>query len=192
MEMGLPVGNTSFQRCDRFCCSWGQRKSSYDKEGNLKGIIKSIIFIGGITPLWENPSLLFYKILFILTLIGSLLFIGSYVAIQNYNSKLLNSVPTATTDAQEKLNQTNNKDCVEKSYSYLKSFFIIIGSAILLINCKINILRILAFYYLFLNCVSYASDKEWSKYLIIHALLWVALVGFLFIHFLTVINLIFK
>jgi hypothetical protein len=117
----------------------GDKKNRPKTKKEISKVHYEVNFKGGITPLWENPSLLFYKILFILTLIGSLLFIGSYVAIQHYNFKLLNTVPPATTDAQEKLNQANNKNCVEKSYSYLKSFFIIIGSAILLINCNIRI-----------------------------------------------------
>lgn len=33
--------------------------------------------------------------------------------------------------------------------------------------------------FLFLTCVDYASDEEWSRYLMINVICWLALVGFL-------------
>lgn len=172
--------------------------------------------IGASSPLWINPSPLFYKIFFILTLLCSLLFVGSFIAIQYYNNgiytppnsstnstnstatnststttvntnntaiitpnaTLINSTtpnttntttvninntgvntpnttttnsastnPTSTTTVNTTnnantianattTNSTNNTYCVQSSYSYLKSWFIVIGSIILFLNCK--------------------------------------------------------
>lgn len=91
--------------------------------------------LGMTTPLWVNPSKTFYKFLFIVTLIMSLLFVGSYIAIQYYNNTLtgLNS----TVDSSNTSDEQNNKACVNKAYSYMKSWFIVIGSIILFINCKV-------------------------------------------------------
>ena len=50
--------------------------------------------------------------------------------------------PTNTTNstlANQTANYNNNKDCVQKSYTYLKSWFIVIGSFILLLNGKFSL-----------------------------------------------------
>ena len=57
-------------------------------------------------------------------------------------------------------------DCDDKKY---KNEFIIIGSVILLVN---------SFYWLFLYLKKYASDQEWSRYMIFLVILWAALIGF--------------
>ena len=38
LEMTLPVSNNTVRWFDRIFCSWGLRKSTHDKEGNIKGI----------------------------------------------------------------------------------------------------------------------------------------------------------
>ena len=62
---------------------------------------------------------------------------------------------------------TNQKDCPD-AQKY-KNEFIIIGSVILLVN---------SLYWLFLYLKKYASDQEWSRYMIFLAILWAALIGF--------------
>lgn len=44
----------------------------------------------------------------------------------------------------------------------------------------------LAMYCLFMTSIDYASDQEWSRYLVFNTILWAALVGFLITDFLTV------
>jgi hypothetical protein len=39
LEMDFPVTNTFIQSFNRLCCNWGQKKTFYDQEGNVKGII---------------------------------------------------------------------------------------------------------------------------------------------------------
>jgi hypothetical protein len=114
-------------------------------------ILEVLLFLqlGNTAPLWLNPNKLFYKVLFILCLICSLIFVGSFIAIQYYNNTTYNGVvsfnntnytifnSTNTTNTIPS-NQTvsNNNACVSISYEYLKSSFIVIGSIILFLNCK--------------------------------------------------------
>ena len=51
-----------------------------------------------------------------------------------------------------------------------KTVFIVIGSIILLVN---------SLYWLYIYLKEYASDQEWSRYLIILVVFWSAMVGFL-------------
>lgn len=72
-------------------------------------------------------------VFFIISLICSLLFIAAFIAIQFIdNRSTANTAGDSTVSAAD---IANNTDCVKKSHEYLKSWFIIIGSAILLINC---------------------------------------------------------
>jgi len=118
------------------------------------GILEVILFLqlGNTAPLWLNPNKLFYKVLFILCLICSLIFVGSFIAIQYYNNTTYNGVvsfnntnytlfnsTTGNTTNTTHSNQTisNNNACVSISYEFLKSSFIVIGSIILFLNCKL-------------------------------------------------------
>ena len=125
LEMEIPMTNEFIKWWNRSCCSWGPRKTAFNKAG---------VKVGNLAPLWANPSKLYFKLIFVFSLISALLFIGCYVAIQYYNSTLYNnstnSDPTLNPDALS----TDNSNCVKKAYDYLKSFFIVIGSAILFIN----------------------------------------------------------
>jgi hypothetical protein len=187
LEMEFPVTNDCIAMIKRKLCFWGQQKTSYDREGkNITGIIinhKININIGSTSPLWLNPSKTFYKILFVLCLVVALIFIGSFVAIQYYNNSLLNDSVSSTQSDQQ-----NNKICVQKSYTYIKSYFIIIGSIILLLNCKIyNLYSLIkAFFALFVAMIDFASDVEWSRYLFLNTLLWLGLCGFLIADFIYV------
>ncbi len=136
-------------------------------------------------------------VFFVICLISSFIFIGSFIAIQFYNNSTYNgsikqenlsnstlyanSTTTLSTDA------LNNIICVKQSYLYLRSWFIIVGSIILLLNGNF-ITYFLAFYCLFMACVDYASDQEWSRYLLINTIMWCALVGFLIGNYLSVLN----
>jgi hypothetical protein len=120
-EMQFPVTNKCIKWFNNTLCSWGQRKTNYDVEGNIKGMT---------APLWANPSKVFYKIFFIVSLICSLLFVGCFIAIQFYNNDLTNKKPDTTTAVDV------NYTCVKESYEHLKSPFIVIGSIILFINGK--------------------------------------------------------
>jgi hypothetical protein len=94
-----------------------------------KGILKVIINLikGRTSPLWINSSKVFYKVFFVICLVVAVIFIASFIAIQYYNSELQNS--GGNTSAA-------NQTCVKNAFDYIKSFFIIIGSAILFLNCK--------------------------------------------------------
>jgi hypothetical protein len=98
--------------------------------------------------LWVNPSKTFYKVYFALCLLCSLLFVASFIAIQYYNNSLINDSTINTSGSGNTTNTTNttnstdtttgndnNSICVQNSYNYLKSVFIIIGSIILFLNC---------------------------------------------------------
>lgn len=122
LEMDFPVTNEMIKCCDRLCCRWGQKKPPYDTEGNIRGAT---------APLWINSNKTFYKVFFALCLVCSLLFIASFIAIQYYDN---NQTDTSTDPTQTATEVANNNTCVSKSHQYLKSWFIIIGSAILLIN----------------------------------------------------------
>ncbi len=107
---------------------------------------------GQTAPLWANPSRTFFLTFFILNFICSILFIASYVVVQYYSDKHKNEVNCQTA-----------KD-------HFKTVFIVIGSIILLVN---------SLYWLFIYLKEYASDQEWSRYLIILVIFWAAMVGFL-------------
>jgi len=191
LEMEFPVTNECVKWFNGTCCGWGQKKTPYDAEGNIKG---------GPAPLWINPRPLLFKIYFIVGLFCSLLFVGSFIALQYYNNTL--SAPfglnTNTTSSNSTatigvvVNSTvvnvttsnnstldNNTFCVNTSYNYLKTWFIVIGSIILFLN---------SMYYLFLTLVDFASDQEWSRYMTLNFISWCALVGFVIADYLTFIT----
>ena len=71
LEMDFPVTNNCVKWFNHTFCNWGQKKTTYNKEGQIKGknIYKILLYIiGGTAPLWVNPSPTFYKVFFILTL----------------------------------------------------------------------------------------------------------------------------
>ena len=74
-----------------------------------------------------------------------------------------------------------NRDlaCLNTIYSRLGTFFIIIGSSILLIN---------AMYQMFLSMVEYATDEEWFRYLTFKLIILVFLIGFNIADYLFCIN----
>lgn len=129
----------------------------------------------------------------------SILFVSSFVAITFFNNSQLslnatslnitnngtnstlnstnNSISTNTTINTNTSNSTingttlsvNDLACLNTIYSRLGTFFIIIGSLILLIN---------AMYQLFLFMVDYATDEEWYRYLTIKLIMLIFLAGF--------------
>jgi hypothetical protein len=123
--MEFPMTNTFIKWWNRTCCSWGPQKTPYNKAGAK---------VGNLAPLWANPSKTYFKVIFTFSLLCALLFIGCYVAIQYYNSRLLNNSQTTDTTVNPNALSSDNANCVKQAYEHLKSFFIVIGSAILFIN----------------------------------------------------------
>ena len=124
LEMDMPMTNDFIVWFNKTLCSWGQTKCPHNSAGKK---------IGAPAPLWYNESKLFFKILCAISFICSIMFIGSYVAIQFYNSTLLNNSSASDVPNSNQLS-AENADCVKKSYTYLRSWFIIIGSVILFLN----------------------------------------------------------
>jgi hypothetical protein len=127
LEMDFPATNEFIKWWNRICCGWGPRKTPFNKAGAK---------VGNLAPLWSNPSKTYFKCIFVFALICSLLFVGSFVAIQYYNSSLLNNSQTTDTDVNPEALSLGEGNCVRKSYEYLRSFFIVIGSVILFLNGK--------------------------------------------------------
>lgn len=107
---------------------------------------------GGTAPLWANPSRTFFLIFFILNFICSILFIASYIVVQYYS------------------NQHKDDGNCQQAKGNFKTAFIVIGSIILFVN---------SLYWLYIYLKEYASDQEWSRYMIILLVFWLAMVGFL-------------
>ena len=42
LEMSFPVTNDFVKKFSKSCCDWGQRKSPYDSDGQVKGSFKLI------------------------------------------------------------------------------------------------------------------------------------------------------
>lgn len=99
-------------------------------------------------------------------MLGNISFTNEVIA----NTTIVNGVPIYNNVTKLILGESqNNLLCVNKCYKYLGGLFIVIGSIILLLN---------AFYALFIANIEYASDKEWSRYLVLNVILWACLIGF--------------
>lgn len=164
----FPSKNPTITWFTRKFCKWGRKRIEYD--------IHPFV-IGSPAPLWKNPSKRFYKIFFILNLISSLLFVLFFVAVNIYNAAgksgimdaihnnlNINTNSTSSTTTEISNNNTNvssemNTKCLETVSTSLKPQFIIIGSAILLINAS---------YSRFIYKIDYASDEEWFRYLVLN------------------------
>jgi hypothetical protein len=127
LEMDFPMTNEFIKWFNRMFCNWGPRKTPFNKAGAK---------VGNLAPLWSNPSKTYFKCIFVFSLLCALLFVGCYVAIQFYNSTLLNNSQTTDPTLNPNALSNDNGTCVKQAYEYLRSFFIVIGSAILFINGK--------------------------------------------------------
>ena len=114
-EIDYDSSNGCVRSFNRKFCLWGQRKTPYDKEGNIKGKT---------APLWANPAKKFFMWMFIISLIMCILFIAAYVIVNYYNNTM------------EKNKDNTQDDCVIKSKKKFKIVFVIFGTIILFLNCK--------------------------------------------------------
>ena len=149
-DIDFESSNSFIRAFNRLFCNWGQRKVPYDVNGQIKGKT---------APLWENPSKTFWLIIFIFSLIMSLLFIASFVVVNYYSDDVINN----------KNANDIEKNCINISKSKFKTVFGVIGGIILFVNFLC---------FLFMYCKDYASDQEWSRYLIITAFFVFCMIGF--------------
>ena len=175
----------------RYLCEWGIQKTTMTDKGQI---------IGAPSPLWINPSTLFYKIFSSFTLLCSLLFIGVYIFLRFFNndnegssltvrdySNLPANVTYAEFLANTKITDStalNIEDvyCMYVSFNRINTIFVIIGGAILFLNF---------FHTMYLGWIlEYASDLEWSRLILINLFIWFLMSGFIIADFIYSANLI--
>jgi len=135
--MDFPVTNTMIKSLNKNCCNWGQKKTSYDREGHIKS---------NTSPLWINPSPGIYKLFFVLALICSLIFVGSFIAIQFYNNSLDN--------VQQNLSHFPNSSSYSFSIVRMFRFIFSLSPLANFIRYSPSTVVILLLTLLFLNCNS--------------------------------------
>ena len=113
-EIDYDSSNGCVRSFNRKFCLWGQKKTPYDKEGNIKGKT---------APLWANPAKKFFMWMFIISLIMCILFIAAYIIVNYYNNTI-------------KDNEKDDKQCVRDTKKKFKIVFVIFGTIILFLNCK--------------------------------------------------------
>ena len=113
-EIDYDSSNGCVRSFNRTFCFWGQRKTPYDREGNIKGKT---------APLWANPAKKFFMWMFIISLIMCILFIAAYVIVNYYNNTI-------------KDNNSDDDKCVINTKKKFKIVFVIFGTIILFLNCK--------------------------------------------------------
>jgi magnesium-transporting ATPase (P-type) len=113
-EIDYDSSNGCVRSFNRTFCFWGQRKTPYDKEGNVKGKT---------APLWANPAKKFFMWMCIISLIMCILFIAAYVIVNYYNNTI-------------KDNNSDDDKCVINTKKKFKIVFVIFGTIILFLNCK--------------------------------------------------------
>ena len=100
-------------------CFWGQRKTPYDREGNIKGKT---------APLWANPAKKFFMWMFIISLIMCIFFIAAYLIVNYYNNDIIDKTN------EKNRNDSNNDKCILKSKKKFKIVFVVFGTIILFLN----------------------------------------------------------
>ena len=118
-EIDYDSSNGCVRSFNRKFCLWGQKKTPYDKEGNIKGKT---------APLWANPAKKFFMWMFIISLIMCILFIAAYVIVNYYNNTIKEKKTWENEDQDEK--------CVIDTKKKFKLIFVIFGAVILFLNCK--------------------------------------------------------
>ena len=134
-EIDYDSSNGCVRSFNRKFCLWGQRKTPYDKEGNVKGKT---------APLWANPAKKFFMWMFIISLIMCILFIAAYIVVNYYNNDIEDSI-------NDKKTLSNNDNCILISKKKFKTVFVVFGTIILFLNCIIyyfNFFRFLLFIFL--------------------------------------------
>ncbi len=122
-DIDYDSSNGCVRSFNRTFCFWGQRKTPYDKEGNVKGKT---------APLWANPAKKFFMWMFIISLIMCILFIAAYIIVNYYNNDIINK-------STEKPNSENDT-CILQSKKKFKIVFVVFGTIILFLNCKFFII----------------------------------------------------
>lgn len=164
LPMYYPSTNSCIRNFNKSCCSWGQRARPNDINGELRGMA---------SPLWANPAKKFFIVMCVITFISVVLFIIAYVVVSYKNGDILDKAE------EEIANKDPDDACVIQSKKKLKVYFIIIGAALLFIN---------ALCYCYLGCKKYASDQEWSRYLLIASIICALLLIFNIIHYIVTID----
>ena len=160
LEIYSQTNNSCVRKFNDIFCSWGQRRKPRDINGSLKGMT---------APLWKNDNVKFYIIVCIISFILTVLFILSFVIVNYKNNIVIN-----------KIDENNiSKNCFKKSKEKLREYFIVIGGIILFIN---------AIYYCFMACKKYASDQEWSRYLIVGTIILVIMLLFNIFHYIITVK----
>ena len=122
-DIDYDSSNGCVRSFNRTFCFWGQRKTPYDKEGNVKGKT---------APLWANPAKKFFMWMFIISLIMCILFIAAYIIVNYYNNDIINK----STENRKSQNNT----CILQSKKKIKIVFVVFGTIILFLNCKFFII----------------------------------------------------
>ena len=160
LEIYAPTNNSFVRKLGYIFCRWGQRRKPRDINGDLKGMT---------APLWKNDYVKFYTIVCIISFILTILFILSFVIVNYKNNMILS----------KKDGNDSNRECFEESKEELREYFIVIGGIILFIN---------AIYYCFISCKKYASDQEWSRYLIIGTVILAVMLLFNIFHYIITVK----
>ena len=126
-DIDYESSNGCVRSFNRTFCFWGQRKTPYDKEGNVKGKT---------APLWANPAKKFFMWMFIISLIMCILFIAAYIIVNYYNNDIINK----TNQNSNNPKPFTNDYCITNSKKKFKIVFVIFGTIILFLNCKFFII----------------------------------------------------
>ena len=121
-DIDYDSSNGCVRSFNRTFCFWGQRKTPYDKEGNVKGKT---------APLWANPAKKFFMWMFIISLIMCILFIAAYIIVNYYNNDIINK----TNENSKTPKPFTNDYCITNSKKKFKIVFVVFGTIILFLNC---------------------------------------------------------
>ena len=121
-DIDYDSSNGCVRSFNRTFCFWGQRKTPYDKEGNVKGKT---------APLWANPAKKFFMWMFIISLIMCILFIAAYIIVNYYNNDIINK----TNQNSNNPKPFTNDYCITNSKKKFKIVFVVFGTIILFLNC---------------------------------------------------------
>ena len=122
-DIDYDSSNGCVRSFNRTFCFWGQRKTPYDKEGNIKGKT---------APLWANPAKKFFMWMFIISLIMCILFIAAYIIVNYYNNDIINK----TNQNSKNTERFTNDYCITNSKKKFKIVFVVFGTIILFLNCN--------------------------------------------------------
>lgn len=163
MKMNYPTNNSCWRSCENKLCSWGQRAKPRTIDGSFRGMT---------APLWKNPAKSFFIVICVIAFCLAVLFVIAFLVINYKNDDILDS-------SEKEAVKDENDLCIIACKDELKPAWIVIGAILIFIN---------AFCYCFIGCKEYASDQEWSRYLIITSILCVILIGVNVFHYIETID----